>query len=451
MKFIDYQVIRVLLFRLKMFFCCILLFTASLESSYAEEARAYSLPELLDFALCNNRDTQKSWASVRQAEGIHGQSLSDNYPSLSFSGHWTRSHTSTKPEFPSHSESCYSPSIHLSYLLFDFGERHHSHEATRYALLAIKHQHDWSIQNVILEVIKAYTNFLNAEEGLSAREADFSNAKSSLEIIEELHHAGLRTSTDVLQVKAALANSKIQLEESKGRVHTSLAKLKNAVGLPMNEGLHVTPIPETLSIPDISQTLENYLKNNQDEREDLKAARLYLSKKESELSKAKAAGHVQVSLDGSAGKNYNSGFSKENFHSAAAIKLSIPLFQGYYYKEGVKKAEAELEHARADLANKEADASLEVVSQYWALKTATQKHSYSKEYLEYSQAAYLQSQEQIKEGVGDIQALLDTQKVLTDARLQHLQSKTEWLTSLAELSYASGLLTKDIKIYEEQP
>ncbi len=443
--------LRALFSHIKTIFFCILLVISSSGFAYAGETKPYSLPELLDFALRNNRDTQKSWASMRQAKGIHGQNLSDNYPSLTLSGHWTRSHTSTKPEFPSLSESRYGPSIHLSYLLFDFGERHHSHEATRYALLAIQHQHDWSLQSVILEVIQAYTNFINAKEGLYAKEADFSDAQGSLEIIEELRKAGLRTSTDVLQVKAALASSKIQLEEAKGQVHTTLAKLKNAMGFPMNEELLVATLPEKLSIPEISQTVENYLKNSQDEREDLKAARLNLSKKESELSKAKAAGSMQVSLDGSAGKDFHSGASRENFNSGAAIKLSVPLFQGYYYKEGIKKAEAELEQARADLANQEADASFEIVSQYWTLKTATQKYLFSEEYLEYSQAAYQQSQEQIKEGVGDIQALLDTQKVLTDARLQHLQSKTAWLSSLAELTYASGLLTKEIQLYEEHP
>ncbi len=408
-----------------------------------DNSRALSLPELISLALEHNRDTQKAWAAVRQSAASHAQNLSDNYPALAAAGNWSTNHHFS-PGVTAHR---YGPSLNLSYLLLDFGERSHGHEVTHAALLASQHQQLWTVQSVILEVIEAYTRTLDAHEECAAKEADLKDAEQSLALTNARSDAGLQTVTDVLQMKAAVANTRIQLENARGQVEIALARLKNALGLPLDKPLRVAQLPDTLVLPEMTESVGQYLASCAAKREDLQAAELEVKRREAERAKAAAAGRPRVTVEASGGRNFHTHTDHDPYNAGVAVQISIPLFHGGLYRQGVKRAEAELEMAQADLANRESDAALGVLTNYWALKTATQKYLFTQEYLDYSQEAFSQAQEQVKEGVGEVRTLLDTQQLLTDARLQHLRAKTEWILSFARLTYASGLLSKEVHMF----
>ncbi|MES2199081.1 MAG: TolC family protein [Chlamydiota bacterium] len=131
------------------------------------------LADLVDIALKNNPETEKVWAGTRRAQAILGIEKSNNYPSVDLNG--TLSH-GREVKFPNGPETIftnYGAEISLSYLLFDFGERSASIQATREALKAVNWSADFSIQKIIYKVVSNYYGYLDAKEILEVKIESF--------------------------------------------------------------------------------------------------------------------------------------------------------------------------------------------------------------------------------------------------------------------------------------
>src|SRR3546814_14711567 len=86
-------------------------------------ATPLSLAELTALALRNNPDTTIAWSAVVQSEAAERVARAGWWPTLtaSYSGQRSRSVASSGDEAPA--QTRYGPSVSLSYLLFDFGQR----------------------------------------------------------------------------------------------------------------------------------------------------------------------------------------------------------------------------------------------------------------------------------------------------------------------------------------
>jgi len=65
---------------------------------------------------------------------------------------------------------------------------------------------------------------------------------------------------------------------------------------------------------------------------------------------------------------------------------------------------------------------------------------WSDEYLEESTKTYEGTLDRYKAGLQNIFDLIQTQRVLADARIKRTQAKTQWLVSLAQLAFATGTI-----------
>ena len=88
----------------------------------------------------------------------------------------------------------------------------------------------------------------------------------------------------------------------------------------------------------------------------------------------------------------------------------------------------------------EEQAFLDVVTSYYAFKTAVETVKYSREYLQYAQEAYNVAFYGYREGVSTLLDLLTATVTLANARTAYIQARTQYLTSIAGLAYATGTL-----------
>lgn len=432
--------------------------------------------ELIDIALRNNPETRVSWASARAAAYRLQASKSTLYPSVAAEAGYAVTYQNfsgghddvtsgiiviTDPapdenglidpstgiafgEFIGGEQGTtqvFVSDLSASYLLFDCGKRCASIAVAREALHLANWSHNRTIQNVIIDVLYAYYAYLSAQALLEAQNDDLKDAETNLQAALELFQSGVKTQLDVLQSKSQLLNIQVGIEESKGIVQMQRGNLANALGYPANTPLHIAELPKEMAMEETVDSIENLMETAKQKRPDLAASLSDYKKKQAELAYTLADGLPSVSLNGDIERvDGISNSVASGFVYSGSLSVEMPLFQGFYFTNRRRAAKAQVAAAFANLQAKESDVLLDVWNSYYAFKTAVKTFQYSEEFLKYTELTYEAAMESYKEGTGCILDLLAAQKALSRARAQKIQARTEWVTSLAGIAYATGTL-----------
>lgn len=331
--------------------------------------------------------------------------------------------------------------LSASYLLFDFGARCASIETARQALKVANWNHNRTIQNVMIRTLNSYYAYLEMKALLEAQNEDLKDAEMNLKAAKEMFDSGVRTRLDVLQAQSLLVNIHLKMEETRGMVQIEMGNLANALGLPANTPLNVASLPADLTQEEKVDSVESLMELAKQRRPDLAAGLAEYKKRQSEYCFAKADGMPFLTANGNLQKvdglsrSIASGFVYSN-----TLSIEMPLFQGYYYTNRKRVAKAKVAGAYADLQSKESDVLLEVWKSYYSFKTAVKTYKYSEEFLKYTEETYEAALGGYKEGTNCILDLLSAQKLLSHARAEKIQARTQWVTSLAGIAYATGTL-----------
>lgn len=421
-----------------------------------------SIWELLDIALSNNPATQRSWADAQSAAFNYMASRSILYPFVTLqetattidqksrqrpgSGDTFQGQNTAPPgenftvSFQGFSNTLTSD-IAVSYLLLDFGGRDALIESTKQALFAARWTYDQEMQNVVIDVLRAYYAYLQNKAFLEAKELDIQNAKSNLDAAEHQFAAGVKTRLDMLQAKSNLLNTQLAAADLQGQVKISLGTLSRVVGLPANARIEVADFPNELPVEKVTQDIDTLIDLAKVYRADLASAISTLYQKEADITVARATGLPTITTNLNFSRvDYSLSPLKESHVYQGSLVLNIPLFDGFLSRNLTQKAMADWDSAYADWEDKELQAMLDVLTNYYTYQTAIEDIKFSEEYLKYAQEAYDAASTNYREGVGTILDLLSTQVTLSNARAQVIQAKAKWITALSNLVYSTGML-----------
>ena len=438
-----------------------------LPQSFGEEE--ISLGELLDIALQNNPSTKTSWANARANAAQYGQTMSAFYPKISSSNTFARQKggfpiqqnsggaalsASSNQSTPmgntaqnntSSSKTFYSsqggPEVSLSYVLFDFGQRTASAMASREALFYADLNHNQEIQAVLQTVMDDYYVYVYqiALEGANA--ANLNTAQMSLDAANERFSLGLAALGDVATARTQFLQSRIKLNSQKQNVENAFAKLAVAIGLPANIRFQVQKLPEQVNADPVLEDVDALVALAQKQRQDLLAAEADIRSKEALLLKAKRARNPILSTNLNTGHYwFEKGIQEKGMHWTASFSLDFPLFDGFYLKNGVRDAEANLEAAKATFYQKELTLVQNVSNAHSGVKTSALNLSDSKDYLKAAELEFEIAIANYKAGTNTILDVMSAQSSLADARGKKALAEQNWFSSLALLAYATGSL-----------
>lgn len=431
--------------------------------------------ELVDLALRNNPLTRVTWQNARAAAFNWRASKSTLYPSVSlteqllfqkvggpsmgeddvvsgsagfaastatalngigaasFGGGGVRS-------FKNYNQWMIS-NLSFSYLLFDFGGRSASIEVARQALLAANWNHNRNLQTVVLEVLTDYYFHLQAKALFLAREADLKDAKANVDAAEGRFQGGVATKLDVLLAKSNLANNQLLLEQQRGAVKTTLGRLATSVGMPADTIFSVAKLPDDIKLETIHESMEGLIDIAKKERPDLAAAEANWLLLRQQTIVDWSEGMPTLVANGNVQQNSNIHFPSVNTHVYnASLFLNVPLFDGFYYVNNTRATASEAKAALADWKVQEINVVLEVVTSYYNFTTAVETVKFSEELLKYTNEAYEAAMASYRNGTGTILDVLAAQSALSNARAQYIQARTQWITSLTNVAYATGQL-----------
>lgn len=425
-----------------------------------------SLAELLDIALQNNPSTKQTWAQARAAAAEYGVSLSSFYPNIQFSSFYFRQ----KAGFPTTGvptasvgspttispgtltttnfvqESYFTeagPDLLLSYTLFDFGQRTAASVAARESLYYADLTHNQKIQTVLQTVMSDYYNYLYQLAVEKADKANLENAEMALDAANEKFALGLVALGDVAQARTQFLQNKINLTTQKQNVENSFAQLAVDLGLPANIPFKVQPLPETILANPILESVDSLVDLAQKQRQDFLAAQSELRSKEASLLQAKRAVMPTIGTQLSTGRYwFNKNLVEPTNHWTAVLSLNFPIFNGYYYKNQIRNAEANVEYAKAELMETELSLIQNVTTSHLGVKTAAINLTDSEEYMKAAELQFDIAITSYKAGTMTILDVLQAQSALADARSKKAGAQKNWFLSLADIAYATGSLCR---------
>ena len=400
---------------------------------------ALTLVDVVDIALRNSPTTRISWSNARAAAARLGAARGDFLPPASVDLRATKSQTSgTGGLNPSRQES-YGPSATFTWLLFDFN-RGPSITSARQALVAADWTHNAAVQDVVLQVGQAYYSYAAARALLVAQRVTKAEADSNLAAAEERQRVGVATIAEVLQARTARAQALLALQGTEGDVAATRGALAVSTGYPATADFDIDPIAGTEPVGEIGDSVEALIGVAMASRPDLAAAAATWQQSRADARAAYAKRLPSFIAQGNVGRSYLSGQTDPKDNYSLGLGLSIPIFNGFTWEYD---AEAANETARAQAARAEQlgqRAVLEVFTDYYALRTATQSVRTTEDLFASAEASAQAALGRYRAGVGSLLELLTAESALGSARALRIQARLSWHVALLQLAHDVGVL-----------
>jgi outer membrane protein len=409
-----------------------------------------TLAQLTDLALSNNPATREAWEAAHAQAAAVGIAEAGYYPTLDVLVPLTRGKSSINSSTGVTSgtmQTRLSPSISLSYILFDFGARSSAKRAAGYNLLAANLAQNRALQAVVLRVEQTYYQLLGARQTIVAGEETLKNVQMSYDVANARRQAGLATLGDVYQAETLLAQSRLQLRKAQGEANKLKGVLSNAVGLPANAKLELAPLEAQPPIKAVRATVEDYFNVARANRPDLGAAEARARAAHAAADAASAAGYPSLDLSITGGRVYNnfqsSGYGSSSANGTIGINLRIPVFDGFKTAYSVRQAQAYADQLDATRDRIAQQVELDVWQAYFDLDTAEAAIDSAHALLRSAGQAREVAQARYQAGVGNLPDLLLAQANEANARMEVIQAEMGWYSSLSQLNNSIGIFTSD--------
>lgn len=409
-----------------------------------------TLAEVIDIGLRNNPETKRTWSEARAAAATYGQTLSSYYPEINFSGSYTRvrqNFYNTATFIPFYLTTI-DPLFSVNYTIFDFGKRKNSSENAKYALYFADYSHNQKIQTIIQTIIANYYSYLFHQESLTAKQADLENTTATLDAARERLNLGLAALGDVAQARSNYLQSKIELTNQKKAVENAYTLLAKNIGIPPNISFKVECMPDKVNTQISIEDVNHLVKKAQENRQDFLAAKSNVKANQAKFKQAKSEGLPTINAMANIGKNYYNQGGFEDYNFTAQVSLDVPLFKGFFFRNGQKIAKANLEKSQAELMDMELKIIKEVSDAHFDVSTSQSNLIDSEEYVVAAEQQFDIALSNYKLGTGTILDVLSSQSSLSDARSRLANAKKDWYVALVNISFATGSLCTPEKSVE---
>ncbi len=406
----------------------------------AAAAQGLTLADVVNLALSNSPATRASWLQTRAAADAYGQARANLFPTISAGATaLANKQVASTVRFGGRRNQV-SPSVNISWLLFDMGGRSGTREAARQASYAAGFTHDAVIQGAVLQAESAYFGYMATRALLEVQQASVTEAEANLQAAQHRHDVGLATIADVLQARTAWSQARLAAATTQGQLKAARAAIAVAMGLPANAPFDVAPPVTKISVGTVSESVDSIISQAMRNRPDLAAAQARAHQAYASARATRSSGRPSLSLSGTGGRVISdvSEFSGSSY--TLSMGLSIPLFSGFSHTYANRGAQDRAEAANAQAQGLREQVIQQVFTSYYALQTATQRVHTTDDLLASATQSEEVAQGRYTEGVGTILDLLTAQQALANARAQQSQARWSWLLALAQLAHDSGVL-----------
>jgi outer membrane protein TolC len=430
------------------------------DAAAASEVRQFSLGDVIDLALHNNPDTRESWELARAAASLYGASRGALFPtliagsSLTHSAGATNTTTGTSGTGTgtgnvnntggSVTRTLLTPTVQLSYLLFDLGGRAGTIEAAKQRAIAANLTHNATVANAVLRVESELFGYLAAKATRDAQIESVNEAQADLTAATERQRLGVATLQEVLQTKTALSQARFQLATDEGNLLGARGNLAQAMGLPANTRFDIPDVTASDSVGDVAASVDTLINRAIVDRPELAELRAEAAALAAQVRVTRSAGLPALTLTSSTtyiGTLQSSSSNTSSNHNVSiGVGLQIPLFNGFAAGYQLRAAREQYDAGAARVVSTQQQISVQVFTSYYVLRAATERVHSASDLLASAEQSATVALGRYREGVGTVVDVLLARSALATARAEAIQARWEWRTGLAQLAHDAGAL-----------
>ena len=416
--------------------------------------KAYELAELIDIAQRTNPETRIAWERAREAalgvgiaESIYAPMLSAQAVAAAQRAPFPLPKTVLTPQgFFTADTQFFLPALTLKWLLFDFGGKQATVDATKEALAAANFGFNATHQKIVFDVTRAYYT-LNAVQGrVEVARTSLKQAQTLQDAAESRRARGLATLPEVLQAREKTARASYELQETIAGETDSRMALLEAMGVRPTTPLRVAGLGARALPAMVEQTAEKLVARALEQRPDLLARVAVVREREADIRKAQSDFRPRIVVTGNVLQNIGRvrtsdipGWASVNDTGyGAALAIEVPLFDGSLRKSRLRVAESQRRAAEEELELARDRTARQVVKAYEDLKVALQQREAAVALLTAANKSYDAVLDSYRHGVATFVDVTNAQTGLTKARTADTETRSTVFTAMAALAFGTG-------------
>lgn len=419
-----------------------------------------SLSQAVQIALKNNPTVKASAAyaeAVRQGITI---AKSNRYPQVDFSEGFTRGNNPvyvfgtllTQRQFTSadfalntlntplplnNFETQFSGSVPL----YDGGVTSRMVQNAKLASQIASDQQRRTEQEVIFQVVQAYTNALLARENVRVAQSAVGTAQSDLKDAQARQDQGMAVPSDLLSAEVQLATVREDLLSARNAVALAQAALNAAMGLP-----HATLTTTEGRLAEIqldAGSLEERERRALMVRPDYLGAQIGRQRARNGIHTARAGFQPKVSLFSSWALDNQTFASRGGNNWAAGATLTFNIFDGAAKFARLAEAHARASQASAVEEQLKSTIGLQVEEAFLNLETARERVAIARDAVSQAKESLRILQNRYQAGLATMTSVLQAETARTQVEKKYLNAVYDYRLSDAALELATGELSPD--------
>jgi len=416
-------------------------------------ARVLTLGDAVLLALKNQPAIRAARQRVNAQDAILGQAKSAYYPTINLNGTWTDTTQSGQTTSSPQDFVNVNSATRLDWTVYDFGKREGSVEQERDSLQSRRFAERTSVEEVVVNVKRAYYRYLQAKVLVRVREDTVRDRETLVRQAKGFFEVGTRPRIDVARAEANLYGAEAELIGAQNGVKITWAELKNAIGL---EDFPVRPLAEEALLDRPVETLSEELKivrpafsfekaldTAYSLRPELKDFEAQRKARDAAIATARRGHLPDLTFNSSYGRRgantrTGKGIYPLDLNWSVGFAVNIPIFNGFQTTYEVEEAMSNYSELEAIEAQTRQQIALEVERSYLnIIETAERIRATeaaarsAKENLDLANGRY-------RVGVGSIIEITEAQVINTLAQTNLIQAIADYKIFEADLAKAVG-------------
>ncbi|HEY3307650.1 MAG TPA: TolC family protein [Desulfuromonadaceae bacterium] len=403
-------------------------------------AKTVTLQECLEAAQKNNPALRTAAWDTRLAEQNIRQTSSALYPRIDAQAGYTMQQAPQAVRINGFTAETQEPDyasagLAANYTIYDFGRRNARITQASLQAESTAGFFDARKADLSMQVIEAFFRILETSKLITAAEEEVAQVMEHRRVAQTLYEEGVVTRNDVLQADVRLAAARQNLLAIKNRRENYWLQLNFLTGVDQTFRGELDEQSGLASIAKINAAGDSAITN----RAELKALRAGVKASEASVKENRSSFYPELFTR--LGLDYvQNDKVKEQTIMSAMVGIKVNLFDGFASTAALKRAVDIRSRNQDALRQNEEQVRLEVA-------TAQNDIQVAKERIATTQAAILQSEENLRinreryqERVGTATEMLDAQTLLTQTKTSYFQAIFDHQVSTARLKRALGEL-----------
>ena len=420
----------------------------------AQQQKAWTLRECVDYALKNNITVKQQDVVRRQGEVELSTAKNSRLPDLNGSAaqNWSFGRGLTAENtYSNQNTSSTSFSLGTSVPLFTGFRIPRTIELNKLNLEAATADLAKARDDISVQVAQAYVQILYAMElrDVALRQIGIDSLQT--ERLREMYDTGKASGAEVAQQEATLAQSRLTYTQADNDYRLALLSLAQLLELPTPEGFAVVR-PDTAAIAvDGAQALpipDEIYQEAVAFKPEIKAETYRLKGAEVNIKLAKSALWPTLSLTAGLGSNYyttsgfdSAGFGKQlrnNFSQYIGLSLSVPIFNRFATRNSIRTARLNQESQLLQLENVKKTLYKEIQQAYYNAVAAKAQYASSLEAVRSNRAAFDLMSAKYEFGKANITEFNESKNNLLKSESDLARAKFEYMYDVSLIDFYRG-------------